>query len=159
MGTFSERRAAFMVFVLWGVQLVTFFLARVVPGDPAQLMAGPQASPSAVAHISRIYGLDDPLFVQYGRYIRDLSHGNLGFSFVTRRNVRTDIATYLPATAELAGYALVVGFVLALVTATAAAYRRGTATDVGGRLTAVARASGPALWLALLPPLVFPTRL
>ncbi len=159
MGTFIARRLAFMVFVLWGVTLVTFFLSRVVPGDPARLMAGPQASSSAVAHISRIYGLDDPLFVQYGRYIRDLSHGNLGFSFVTRRNVRTDIATYLPATAELAGYALVVGFVLALVTATAAAYRRGTATDVGGRLTAIAGLSVPAFWLALLLQLLFHTRL
>lgn len=159
MGTFIARRLAFMVFVLWGVTLVTFFLSRVVPGDPAQLMAGPQASPSAVAHISRIYGLDDPLFVQYGRYVSDLSRGNLGFSFVTRRNVRTDIATYLPATAELAGYALIAGFVLALVTATAAAYRRGTATDVGGRLTAIAGLSVPAFWLALLLQLLFHTRL
>jgi peptide/nickel transport system permease protein len=148
-----------MVFVLWGVTLVTFFLSRVVPGNPAQLMAGPQASPAAVAHLTRIYGLDDPIFVQYGRYIRDLSQGNLGFSFVTRRNVRTDIATYLPATAELAGYALIAGFVLALVTATAAAYRRGTATDVGGRLTAIAGLSVPAFWLALLLQLLFHTRL
>src|SRR5258708_16618442 len=147
MGTFIARRLALMVFVLWGVTLVTFFLSRVVPGDPARLMAGPQASSSAVAHISRIYGLDDPLFVQYGRYIRDLSHGNLGFSFVTRRNVRTDIATYLPATAELAGYALVVGFVLALVTATAAAYRRGPAADVGRRPPADAWHPRPAFWV------------
>jgi peptide/nickel transport system permease protein len=116
MGTIIARRIAFMVFVLWGVTLVTFFLSRVVPGDPARLMAGPEASQSAVAHIRRIYGLDDPIIVQYGRYMRDLLHGNLGFSFVTRRNVRTDIATFLPATIELAGYALVIGFVFALVT-------------------------------------------
>jgi peptide/nickel transport system permease protein len=159
MGTFILRRLAFMVFVLWGVTLVTFFLSRVVPGNPAQLMAGPQASPSAVAHISRIYGLDDPLFVQYGRYVRDLSRGNLGFSFVTRRNVRTDIATYLPATAELAGYALIVGFLLAVVTATVSAYRRGTGTDVAGRLTAIGGLSIPAFWLALLLQLLFHVKL
>jgi len=116
MGMLIARRLAFMVFVLWGITLVTFFLSHVVPGNPARLMAGPQASPSQVAHISRIYGLTDPLFVQYGRYMRDLSQGNLGFSFVTRRDVRTDIATFLPATVELAGYALVTGFVLAVVT-------------------------------------------
>jgi peptide/nickel transport system permease protein len=159
MGRFIARRLAFMVFVLWGVTLVTFFLSRVVPGDPARLMAGPQASPSDVAHIRNLYGLNDPLFVQYARYIRDLSHGNLGFSFVTRQNVRTNIATFLPATVELAGYALVVGFVLALVTATVAAYRRGTAADVGGRLTAIAGLSIPAFWLALLLQLLFHTRL
>jgi peptide/nickel transport system permease protein len=148
-----------MVFVLWGVTLVTFFLSRVVPGDPARLMAGPQAGASEVAHISRIYGLNEPLLVQYGRYMHDLSQGNLGFSFLTRRNVRTDIAAYLPATVELAGFALVAGFVLAVFTATAAAYRRGTATDVAGRLTAIAGLSIPTFWLALLLQLLFSTRL
>jgi peptide/nickel transport system permease protein len=73
--------------------------------------------------------------------------------------VRTDIATYLPATVELAGYALVAGFVLAIVTATVAAYRRGTRADVGGRLTAIAGLSIPAFWLALLLQLLFHTRL
>ena len=108
-----------MVFVLWGVTFVTFFLSRVVPGDPARLLAGPQASPKEVAHIAHLYGLDQPLVVQYGRYMRDLAHGNLGYSLLTHRQVRTDIATYLPATIELAGYALLFGFVLALITATA----------------------------------------
>ncbi len=159
MGRLIARRLAFMVFVLWGVTMVTFFLSRVVPGDPARLMAGPQASPSAIAHLSQIYGLNEPLVVQYGRYMRDLSHGNLGVSFVTRRAVRTDIATFLPATVELAGYALVVGFALALVTATVAGYRRGTWVDAGGRLTAIAGLSLPAFWLALLLQLLFHTRL
>ena len=159
MGTVIARRLVFTVFVLWGVTLVTFFLSRVVPGNPARLMAGPQASPSAVVHISHLYGLNGPLTVQYGRYIRDLSQGNLGFSFLTRRNVRTDIATFLPATIELAGYALVVGFVLALVTGTAAAYRRGKATDAAGRLSAIAGLSLPVFWLALLLQLLFSTEL
>lgn len=159
MGTVIARRLVFTVFVLWGVTLVTFFLSRVVPGNPARLMAGPQASPSAIAHIGRLYGLNDPLFVQYGRYMRDLFQGNLGYSFLTRRNVRTDIATYLPATIELAGYALVLGFVLALITGTAAAYRRGKATDAVGRLTAIAGLSLPVFWLALLLQLLFSTQL
>ena len=148
-----------MVFVLWGVTFVTFFLSRVVPGNPARLLAGPEASPKEVAHIGHLYGLDQPLVVQYGRYMRDLAHGNLGYSFLTRRPVRTDIATFLPATIELAGYALLLGFVLALITATAAAYRRGTRTDVAGRLTAIAGLSIPAFWLALVLQLVFHTQL
>src|SRR2546423_14891519 len=124
MGMFIARRCAFLVFVLWGFTLVTFFLSRVGPGDPARLMACPQAGVGEVAHIRHLYGLDQPLITQYGRYLHDLSLGNLGFSFVTRRNVRTDIATYLPATVELAGYALVAGFAPALVTPTPSAYRR-----------------------------------
>lgn len=159
MGMLIARRLAFMVFVLWGITLVTFFLSRIVPGDPARLLAGPQASPVDVAHIRHLYGLDDPLFVQYARYLRDLSHGDLGFSFLTRRPVRTDIATFLPATAELAGYSLLAGFLLALVTGTAAAYRRGTSTDAGGRLAAIAGLSLPAFWLALLLQLLFHTTL
>lgn len=159
MGTVIARRLVFTVFVLWGVTLVTFFLSRVVPGNPARLMAGPQASPSAIAHISRLYGLNDPLYVQYGRYMRDLAEGNLGFSFLTRRNVRTDIATFLPATLELAGYALLLGFVLALVTGTVAAYRRGKTADAAGRLSAIAGLSIPVFWLALLLQLLFSTQL
>jgi peptide/nickel transport system permease protein len=99
-----------MVFVVWGVTLVTFFLSRVVPGDPARLLAGPKASPVEIAHIRSIYGLDEPLLVQYEKYVVDLVHGDLGQSFVTRRAVTTDIATFLPATLELSGWALLIGF-------------------------------------------------
>ena len=159
MGMLIARRLAFMVFVLWGITLVTFFLSRVVPGDPARLLAGPQASPAEVAHLARIYGLDDPLIVQYGHYLRNLLHGTLGFSFVTRRNVRTDIATFLPATIELAGYALLFGFLFAVITGTVAAYRRGTSADAAGRLSAIAGLSLPVFWMALLLQLLFHTEL
>jgi peptide/nickel transport system permease protein len=159
MGRLILRRLAFMVFVLWGVTLVTFFLSRVVPGDPARLLAGPKASPLDVAHIRQIYGLDRPLLAQYGRYMADLAHGNLGFSFVTRRSVTTDIATFLPATLELAGYALVAGLILGVLLGGVAGFNRGTALDDGSRLTAIGGLSLPAFWLALLLQLLFHTRL
>ena len=148
-----------MVFVVWGVTLVTFFLSRVVPGDPARLLAGPKASPAEIAHIRSIYGLDRPLLSQYATYVTDLAHGDLGTSFVTRRAVTTDIATFLPATLELSGWALAIGFGLGLVFGGVAAYRRGTAVDGGARLFAIAGLSVPAFWLALLLQLLFHTRL
>ncbi len=159
MGRLIARRLAFMVFVVWGVTLVTFFLSRVVPGDPAKLLAGPKASPAEVAHIRAIYGLNDPLWTQYARYMGDLLHGNLGVSFVTRREVTTDVRAFLPATLELAGYSLLLGFLVALAVGTAAGYRRGSALDAGGRLMAIAGLSVPAFWLALLLQLLLHTRL
>src|SRR3989442_6994899 len=105
----------FLVFVLWGVTLITFFLARVAPADPARLIAGPHANAAALSHIRHLYGLDKPLPVQYVRYMGDLFRGNLGTSFLTRRPVRTDLNDFLPATIDLALYALLVGSLLGVV--------------------------------------------
>jgi peptide/nickel transport system permease protein len=153
------RRLVFMVFVLWGVTLITFFLSRVAPGDPARLIAGPHANAEAIANIRKLYGLDKPVWVQYVRYMGDLLRGNLGTSFVTRRSVRTDLTTFLPATVELAFYALVVGSVLGVVVGTIAAVRRGSAVDTGARFVAIGSLSMPAFWLAMLFQLVFYSRL
>jgi len=89
MGRLIARRLVFMVFVLWGVTLITFFLSRVAPGDPARLIAGPRANAAALEHIRQIYGLDQPLVQQYVTYMGDLLHGDLGTSFVTRQPVRS----------------------------------------------------------------------
>jgi peptide/nickel transport system permease protein len=159
MGRLLVRRLIFLVFVLWGVTLITFFLARVAPGDPARLIAGPHANADALANIRKIYGLDRPLLVQYGKYMADLSHGNLGTSFVTRRAVSSDLNSFLPATLELALYALVLGSALGLVVGVIASMRRESAIDVGSRFVAIAGLSIPAFWLAMLFQLLFYSRL
>ena len=159
MGRLIARRLAFMVFVLWGVTLVTFVLSRVVPGDPARLLAGPHASPAGVERIRELYGLTDPLITQYAHYMSDLAHANLGYSFATGRGVRGDIAQTLPASLELAAYALLLGFAAGVVVGTASAMRRGTAVDTGGRAFAIFALSLPAFWLALLLQLLLHTRL
>jgi peptide/nickel transport system permease protein len=153
------RRLMFVVFVLWGVTLITFFLARVAPGDPARLIAGPHANAAAVENIRRIYGLDKPVWVQYARYMGDLFRGNLGTSFVTRRGVRADLNTFLPATIELALYALLFGSLIGVLVGTIAAVRRGTAVDAGARFLAIGGLSMPAFWLAMLFQLIFYSRL
>jgi peptide/nickel transport system permease protein len=153
------RRLVFVVFVLWGVTLMTFFLSRVAPGDPARLIAGPHANAEALANIRKLYGLDRPVWVQYARYMGDLVRGNLGTSFVTRRPVRTDLSTFLPATLELAFYALVVGSLLGVAVGTVAAMRRGGAVDTVARFAAIGGLSMPAFGLAMLFQLVFFSRL
>jgi peptide/nickel transport system permease protein len=144
---------------VWGVTLMTFFLSRVAPGDPARLIAGPHANAEALSNIRRIYGLDRPVLVQYGRYLADLVHGNLGTSFVTRRPVATDLRAFFPATLELSVGALVVGSLLGVAVGVVAALRRGGPLDFAGRFLAIGGLSMPAFWLAMLFQLFLYSRL
>lgn len=155
MGRLLLRRLLFMAFVLWGVSLFTFFLARVAPGDPARLIAGPHANAAAIANVRALYGLDQPIPVQYVNYLGGLLHGDLGTSFVTRRPVLTDLVTFLPATLELSIFALLVGSTVGLLLGVLAALRVGTVVDKAARFVAVAGLSMPAFWLAILLQLVF----
>jgi peptide/nickel transport system permease protein len=159
MGRFLARRLVFSVFVLWGVTLVTFFLARVAPGDPARLIAGPRANAEAIAHIRALYGLDQPLVAQYVRYLGDLLHGDFGTSFITRRPVAVDLGTFLPATIELTGISLIVGSVIGLALGTVAALRRGGFVDGLSRFIAISGLSLPAFWVAMIFQLVIYSRL
>jgi ABC-type dipeptide/oligopeptide/nickel transport system permease component len=159
MGRLIARRLVFMVFVLWGVTLITFFLSRVAPGDPARLIAGPRANAAALEHIRQIYGLDKPLVQQYFTYMGDLVHGDLGTSFVTRQPVRSDLATFFPATVELALFAMLIGSTVGVLFGVVAALHRGAPGDVGVRFVAIAGLSLPAFWLAMLFQLTFYSRL
>src|SRR5271165_4779414 len=95
------RRLAFLILVLLGLSLITFFLSHVVPADPARLYAGPRASAAAVAQIRHQLGLDQPLPLQYVTYLGDLLQGNFGYSLTSHRGVASDLHDYLPATIEL----------------------------------------------------------
>src|SRR5271170_7570399 len=91
-----------------GVIIVTFLLTRVLPGDPAIYFAGPAATPQSIADIRKSLGLDRPLPVQFVRYVEDLAHGDLGNSLSTGQPVVTELASRLPASAELTLLALAV---------------------------------------------------
>ena len=92
-----------------GITLVAFVLTHLVPGDPAAANLGQRAigDPAAVAAFRHQYGLDRPLPVQYVLYLKNLLHGNLGISEQSHRPVRADLAEYIPATIELALFAIV----------------------------------------------------
>src|SRR4029078_7836044 len=119
------RAIALMVCVLWCVTFITFFLARVVPGDPARFIAGPRANAEALANIRLLCALHGPLPEQYVTYLTNLLHGDLGMSIVTRRPVTEDIATYFPASLELALYGLVLSTAIGLLVCVVGAHRRG----------------------------------
>src|SRR5687767_14323049 len=111
---FVVRRLALLAIVLPAVTLVAFTLARVVPGDPVALMAGPTATETTRAQLREAWGLDQPLAVQYLIYLGRLAEGDLGSSFRTGRSVAADFGTFFPATIELATFAVMIGLPFAI---------------------------------------------
>src|SRR5256885_11875669 len=109
------RRILRALSTLLGTAFIIFMLVRVVPADPAVSIAGPKADPETLAAIRKDLGLDDPLVVQYGRYVWQLAHADLGRSYMTGRRVSDVIAERVPATALLAAVSLSLRFLARLV--------------------------------------------
>ena len=104
LGPFILRRLALSIFVLFGLSILIFSIARVVPGDPARMALGPRTPVEVVERLRQQMYLDKPLLQQYGLWLRDVvMHGNLGDSLLTRRPVKQDIQEFFPATLELVG--------------------------------------------------------
>src|SRR5215475_11195851 len=97
-----RQRCWGLVLVVAGVCVITFIISHLIPGDPARLLAGDRASEAIVQHIRQQLGLDQPLWVQFGRYVSALLHGDLGTSIRTGRPVLEEMRTFFPATLELA---------------------------------------------------------
>jgi dipeptide transport system permease protein len=140
---------------LIGVIVVTFLLTRVLPGDTAAYFAGPAATPQAIEEIRKKLGLDRPLPEQFVRYIEDLARGDFGTSLTTGQPVVTEIATRLPASAELTLLGLLVSVLIAVPLGVVAAVRQGSLVDHACRVVATAGVSLPVFFTGLLLVYVF----
>lgn len=138
-----------------GVVIVTFMLTRLLPGDPAAYFAGLAASPQAIAEIRTKLGLDKSLPEQFVGYVGDLLHGNLGNSLSTGQPVVTEIATRLPASAELTLFALILAVAIAIPLGVLAAVKQGTWIDHTCRIVTTAGVSLPVFFTGLLFAYVF----
>jgi peptide/nickel transport system permease protein len=143
-------RLVWALVILLGTTAITFAIVYVVPGDPARVVAGPRADAETLATIRRELGLDQPLPVQYGRYVWRLAHGDLGRSYATRQPVATTLARRLPATATLAGAGLLIAVVIGLVGALLTAPLAGTWVDRAALVGALAILSAPVFWLGMI---------
>jgi peptide/nickel transport system permease protein len=145
--------------VLFGVSLFTFMLVRLVPGDPIQIMLGPEVLGNAREEISRLYGLDRPWPVQYVEWLGNVLRGDLGVSLRTGMPITEAIWQRLPATLELTLLALVIGLLIGIPLAILAAQKRGRMID--GLLSALVLLgiSMPGFWLATLLVLLFSLQL
>jgi peptide/nickel transport system permease protein len=150
MLAYIARRIFFGAAVLVGTSIITFLIAFVVPADPAVAMAGAKADPQTLASIRIELGLDQPLYVQYARYLDRAIHGDLGRSYIRRENVTRLIADRFPATALLAVAAMAVSLMLGIAMGVLAAAYRGRAADNVLLVIALALVSIPVFWLGTM---------
>jgi peptide/nickel transport system permease protein len=155
MARHLARRVLFTIPVLLGVATLVFSLIHLVPGDPVQSMLGEGVSPQDVAEMRTRLGLDKPLLVQYGAFLRGLAAGDLGTSLRTNQPVARAIAERMPATIELALAAMLVAVTVALPLGILAAVRARTPTDVAATTLALVGISVPNFWLGPLLAIVF----
>lgn len=153
------KRLVMAVFVLLMVSLMTFVIARVVPSDPAAAWVGSHPTREQIEKATIELGLDQPLYVQYLRYMESLVQGNLGTSVTSRRPILTDIKAYLPATLELVLAGMLIAFVVGIPLGVLSGAKKGSWLDHGTRLVSIAGVSMPAFWLGLILQLFFFTRL
>ncbi|MFS2158515.1 ABC transporter permease [Pseudomonas sp. Pseusp122] len=144
-----RKRLAGLLLVVIGVSLITFAISHLIPGDPARLIAGDRASDAIVANIRHNLGLDLPLYQQYGRYMLDLLHGDLGTSIRTSRPVLEDLRAFFPATLELALTALLLSILIGVPLGVLSAVYQNRAIDQFARTLAVTGISTPTFWLGL----------
>ncbi len=140
---------------LFGLILVTFLIGRTMPIDPVIAIAGDRAPPDVVARVRLELGLDEPLFVQFWIYLKQLLQGDLGRSVMTQRLVTEDIARYFPATLELATVAIFLAMAIGIPLGVMAASRQGSRLDHLARVISLAGQSVPVFVLGLLSLLLF----
>ena len=126
---FLLQRVGLALLSIWAVCTITFFIAFLAPGDPAELAAGQHSDPATIAHVRHEFGLDKPPLTRYGLYLWDAAHGDLGKSYYTREPVTDFLKRGLPNTALLATTAILLALVVGVAVGLAAALRPNTLLD------------------------------
>jgi peptide/nickel transport system permease protein len=152
---FLLAKLIWTVFVLFGSSLLIFGLMHLVPGDPARAMAGTLGTPDVVAALRVKLGLNDPLPVQYFRWLTNALQGDLGDSILLNQSVASLLGERLPTTLTLSLYALVFALLVALPASVISATRKNTSLDYLGRLIALIGVAMPSFWLGLMLILFF----
>jgi peptide/nickel transport system permease protein len=155
MARYIARRLLLMLLVLFGMSVITFALSRIVPGDPARLLAGPRARQEQVEAVAELYRLRGPILEQYGVYMAGLLRGDLGLSVTTRRPVTEDLAQFLPATIELTTTAFLLTILVGIPVGIVSAAKRGGIFDHASRVVSIAGVSLPVFWLGLVLQVLF----
>jgi peptide/nickel transport system permease protein len=155
MYRYLVARLAQLFFVLLFLSILVFTIVRLIPGDPAAVMLGTEATPAAVAEIRREMGLDAPIPVQYVRWVQHVLQGNFGTSWVSKKPALELIVGALPVTLQLVGAAFVVALLIAAPAGILAAIRPRSWIDQGSTAFALLGISMPSFWLGIMLVLLF----
>jgi peptide/nickel transport system permease protein len=156
---FVVRRLVLLVPILVGLSILVFLWIRLLPGGPAQALLGERGTDAQVAQIERQYGLDEPLHVQYWKYVQTVVKGDLGNSIGTRRPVTEELKQRFPATIELAFAAMLFSIVLGIPLGFLAAKKYGTPLDHASLVISLLGISIPIFFLAIILKYVFAVKL
>ena len=148
-----------MIPVIFGVTLVCFFMLRLLPGNPADLLLGTRATPEAIEKLQEQLGLDRPVYEQYLSFLKDLIQGKMGHSIFYDQPVTSLILERLPATLYLVIYSTILAIIITVPLATLAALKRGSLIDHGIKESFVIALSMPSFWLGVLLMLLFSIKL
>ncbi len=155
MKKYILKRILLSLIVIFGVVTITFIIARVLPSDPASKWAGTRATPEQIEQARQELGLDDPLIVQYGHYISDLLHGDLGKSLTSKRPVIKELKQYIPATLELVLLAFILAVIIGIPLGIYSAKKKDRLFDHVSRVFSIGAISLPTFWVALFLQLIF----
>lgn len=144
-----------LVLTFVGLTAVTFTIGRVMPADPVLAVIGDRAPQSAYDRVYLEMGLDRPIYEQYGRYLNELAHGDLGTSIMTSQPVLEDIKRFFPATLELATIATLMGIFIGVPMGVLAAVNQGKMIDHVVRILGLIGYSIPVFWLGMVALLIF----
>jgi ABC-type dipeptide/oligopeptide/nickel transport system permease component len=140
---------------LLGVSVLAFMIIHLVPGDPARLIAGPEAELEDIARVRQQLGLDDPIYVQYMRFIQNAVRGDFGRSIRTRRPVLVEIKEAFPKSLELVGAGMIVAILVGVITGIVSASRQYSIFDKASMLFAILGISMPSFWFGLMIIILF----
>lgn len=155
MLSFTLRKLLTVIGTMLGIAVLTFVITNVAPGDPARLVAGPNATEDMVATIRAEYGLDRTVFEQFVIYMKDLVSGDLGVSIVTTRPVMDELIRYAPATLELVLVAMTIGIVVGVPLGMLSAVYKDGPLDHATRIFSISGVALPAFWSGILLQLFF----
>jgi len=152
---YTTKRIIYLIPTLFILSFVVFTLVRLIPGDPVLAIAGPDATPEVLEEMRIALGLDRPILIQYGVYLKGLLKGDLGTSLRTHQPVRSEIWRRLPSTVELAAAGMMISLLIGISLGVTAALRPGNWVDASTRLVSLLGVSSPTFWTGLLFVLAF----